>query len=125
MASSPIAASASTNIALEHLKEDRLEDARAGLEESLRFLAREAFPDTEIRTRLGLVHVRNALQEPPRPLLEEIVALLDKFGGALQPDHRQICHETVEEPLRRYTAQALSPADRAWVAALARRLQTL
>ena len=95
------AASATTNIAVIIGQED-IDQGINLLEESLTYLERQAFPDTEVTTRIALIQALEVAGRPPERLFEVAEVLFEKFLQQLRPDQRENSVGPLEQAIARY-----------------------
>lgn len=110
------AASATTNLAVV-VGQDDLDEAIDLLEESLVFLSREGFPDTEITTRIALIQALEAAGRPPERVFEIAFDLFDRFLDDLRPDQRRNSVGPLEQAIGRHLATHPDLDPDAWRAA--------
>ena len=105
------AASATTNIAI-MVGQDDLDEGIGLLEESLTYLERQAFPDTEITTRIALIQALVAANKPTERVFDVADKLFGNFLGQLRPDQRENSVGPLEQALDRHMLQhpELDPA---------------
>jgi tetratricopeptide (TPR) repeat protein len=92
------AASAATNLGSLFAQEGDLTEAAALLEQSLAYLEREPFPETELNTRFVLMQVLDA-QGAARARVLDVAAPLGSWGDQLTGPHRNRLTEVVEAAL--------------------------
>ena len=107
------AASATTNIAVLVGQEDIAQGIEL-LEESLVFLKRKGFPDTEITTRIALIQALVVANGPPKRVFEVAKELYRKFKDELRPDQRENSVGPLEDAIERYLAKYPVPDAAAW-----------
>jgi tetratricopeptide (TPR) repeat protein len=98
------AASAATNLATILADDGYHADAAGLLEESLGYLERVDFPDTEMNTRLALVQVLELAGRPPERILEVARVLVDRYLGHLPPPFVKLLAKIVDGAADRYAA---------------------
>ena len=95
------AASATTNIAV-LVGQNDIDQGIELLEESIVYLGRQAFPDTEITTRIALIQALVVAKRPPDRVFEVAAELFRKFWGDLRPDQKENSVGPLEIAIRRY-----------------------
>ncbi|MFL5581478.1 MAG: hypothetical protein ACJ8AO_14005 [Gemmatimonadaceae bacterium] len=98
------AASASTNRAIALANAGRLSEARELLERSLEYVRREPFPDTEVKTRLGLIQVLAHLGEDPDRVFDLAASTGKRWRRGMTPDDAQVFDQIVGPVIARYLA---------------------
>ena len=93
------AASAATNLGSLFAREGDLVEAAALLEQSLAYLEREPFPDTELKTRFMLLQVLDVQGAARRHVLDA-AAPLGRWSDQLTEPLRDRLTEVVEAALR-------------------------
>jgi len=96
------AASASTNLAGILADDNYLEEATRLLENSLDYLKKEEFRDTEINTRLMLIQVLEVQHCDCQRTFDEARTVLDLFSSELPQRHREVLGRSVEDALKRH-----------------------
>lgn len=109
------AASATTNIAI-IVGQNDVDQSIELLEESLVYLNRRAFPNTEITTRIALVQALVVANRSPERVLEVADELFRKFWDDLRPDQRENSVGPLEIAIERYLAQHPVANPAAWKA---------
>lgn len=98
------AASATTNIAILVGQED-IKQGIELLEESLVYLERQEFPDTEITTRIALIQALVVDHRPPERVFEVATGLFERFLDRLRPDQRENSIGPLEQVIDRHLAK--------------------
>ena len=109
------AASANTNIAI-YVGQQDLDQAIDLLEQSLTYLTRQAFPDTEITTRIALIQALVVAERPEKRVFEVARVLFDNFLEQLRPDQKENSIGPLEQAIERYFKQHPQPDPAAWKA---------
>lgn len=99
------AASASTNLAAILANDGYLADAIDLLENSLEYLERVSFPDTELNTRLALVQALDLAGGPPGRILEVARVLVDRFLDELPPPLVERVTKAVDGAIERHVRE--------------------
>jgi tetratricopeptide (TPR) repeat protein len=107
------AASASTNLAGLLANDGFLAEARELLENSLRYLKAEAFPDTERNTLLTLVQVLDVAGAEPEAILQHARSL-EQYAGDLPPQGREVLTRVVDGAAERHLAEHPGPDPQRW-----------
>ncbi len=107
------AASATTNIAIIEGQND-IDAGIEMLEESLGYLARQPFPDTEITTRIALVQALVVAERPPQRVFEVAADLFRKFWDELRPDQRENSVGPLDIAIERHLAAHRVADPAAW-----------
>ena len=110
------AASANTNLGNVLAKHDDMKGATAAYEKSLEYLAKEAFDDTELNTRLMLLQTSVIGQHDVDRTLVNARTLYQKFWEDLQDGHRQAITALITQAVDRYLAAHPQQDARAWKA---------
>lgn len=111
------AASAATNLAVLRFTQKKYKEAESLLQQSLRCLKREGFPDTEIRTCVYLVMVWYQLGKPSDEVLGLAKETLERLGSHFGPDHRTMMFDALEAPLKKFFRENPTINSRQWVRA--------
>ncbi len=109
------AASASTNLGATLVKLGEMEGARRLFLNSLEYLKRQGFPDTEIQTRLNLLSLYEHLNEDPKASLEFARETLDRFPEEMRGGYRAMADERVRTAASRYLQSHGGPAAEQWL----------
>jgi hypothetical protein len=108
------AASASTNLAVVFLNDGDPQSAEALLHRSLRHLAHEPFPETEIYTRLNMLEVWEALGEPAERRLQLARETVEHLGPDLDPERRTAIAEVLQRIVEQARVERLELAELTW-----------
>jgi tetratricopeptide (TPR) repeat protein len=108
------AASASTNLAGILANNNYLKEAVKLLENSLEYLASEAFPDTEIKTRFMLIQVLELQNGDSGRTFDVARTLLDRSADHLPSQYRDVLVQCVDSALERYTADHADVDPEVW-----------
>ena len=87
------AASASTNLGACLARLGRLQEACKHFQESLGYLTKQSFPETELATRMNLLGLYQHMNEDPKTMLEFARQTLDWFSKGLPREYRPQVHE--------------------------------
>jgi tetratricopeptide (TPR) repeat protein len=109
------AASANTNIAIIVGQKD-IGEAIDLLEESLTYLERIPFPDTEITTRIALIQALVVDDRPPERVFEVAQPLFAKFWDRLRADQKENSVGPLDQAIARHLAAHPVPDPAAWKA---------
>jgi tetratricopeptide (TPR) repeat protein len=96
------AASASTNLSFQALDRGEFDKAITLLNNSLEYLQREPFPETEANTRFALVQLMEQEQHEPQTVIDMANALHDGYGEMLNPDQRRVIAGVLSHSIERY-----------------------
>jgi len=107
------AASASTNLAGLLANDGFLAEARELLENSLRYLEEEAFPDTERNTLLTLIQVLDLAGAEPEAIFQHARSL-EPYAGDLPPQVREMVTRLVDGATGRHLAEHPQPDPQTW-----------
>jgi tetratricopeptide (TPR) repeat protein len=109
------AASANTNIAILVGQKD-IVGAINLLEESLFYLDRAPFPDTEIKTRIALIQALVVDKRPPQRVFEVAQLLFARFWGRLRSDQKENSVGPLDDAIARHLAANPVADPTAWKA---------
>lgn len=110
------AASASTNLAGCVWNRGQKGEAVMLLKKSLRYLEQEAFPDTEINTRIALIQMLDAEQQEPELAIETARTLMQRFSKQLRKEQADVALGALRPIVQRYLQAHPEINGRAWKA---------
>jgi tetratricopeptide (TPR) repeat protein len=96
------AASASTNIAMIVGNQNKLAEANTLLNNSLEYLKKAPFPETELITRFTLIQILGLLKKDPEKIIENAKIVYSKYATLLIPEMKNNINKYLKKAIDQY-----------------------